>query len=508
MSTPGRYDLVIVGMGSGGMVGAEFAATIGLRVAVVDRDRVGGDCLWTGCVPSKALLASAKAAHTMRTASRYGLPDIDVDIDTGPVWDRLRAVQAEIGATDDSPERYRSMGIDVFFGEASLVGPNTVRVIPTARGTARRGVGVPTPREEGGDGAPPGSGEAARNMDLSLQARTILVCTGSRPVVPAIEGLREVGFLTSETMWGLERAPRSFVTIGAGPIATEMGQALTRLGIRTTVLERGPRILPRDDPGLVALLTEVLLDEGVDLRFNVAVERVSVSGGRKVVHGSEDGVPTRWEAEELLVAVGRRPNVAGLGLEGLGIKVGKRGIEVDERMRTSVPSVYAAGDVAGRFLFTHSAAYEAVRAIRDAFYPGKGKVTDFVPWCTFTDPELAHAGLTVAEAEERHGDDVDVWHMELAHSDRARADGATAGAIVVVTAKGRVVGAHILAPAAGEMIHELAVAINEGMKLSELASLIHVYPTLSTGIGQLAGEAAFEGAKRLRWLVRKERRQN
>jgi pyruvate/2-oxoglutarate dehydrogenase complex dihydrolipoamide dehydrogenase (E3) component len=175
-------------------------------------------------------------------------------------------------------------------------------------------------------------------------------------------------------------------------------------------------------------------------------------------------------------------------------------------MRTAVPSIYAAGDVAGRFLFTHSAGYEAVRAVRDAFYPGKGKVTDFVPWCTFTDPELAHAGLTVAEAEKKYGDDVEVYRLDLSHSDRARADNATEGAIVVVTAKGgKVVGAHILAPAAGEMIHELALAINEGLKLAEVASLIHVYPTLSTGIGQLAGEAAFEGAKKLRWLVRKEK---
>ncbi|MDP1807838.1 MAG: FAD-dependent oxidoreductase, partial [Acidimicrobiales bacterium] len=241
------------------------------------------------------------------------------------------------------------------------------------------------------------------------------------------------------------------------------------------------------------------------LRVNVATERVAVADGRKIVFGAENGEPARWDAEELFVAAGRRPNIEGLGLDEVGVKVGRRGIEVDERMRTSVPSIYAAGDVAGRFRFTHSAAYEAVRAGRDAFYPGKGKVTDFVPWCTFTDPELAHAGLTIAEAEIKHGDDVEVYRMELSHSDRARADGASEGCIIVVTAKGKLVGAHILAPSAGEMIHELALAINEGMKLAEVASLIHVYPTLSTGIGQLAGEAAFEGAKRLRWLVRKEK---
>ncbi|MGI8984570.1 MAG: FAD-dependent oxidoreductase, partial [Acidimicrobiales bacterium] len=207
----------------------------------------------------------------------------------------------------------------------------------------------------------------------------------------------------------------------------------------------------------------------------------------------------------LMVAVGRQPNTGGLGLEEVGVEIGRKGVVVDQRMRTTVSSIYAAGDVAGRFLFTHSAAYEGVRAIRDMFFPGKGTVTDFVPWCTFTDPELAHAGLTVAEAETKHGDDVEVYRMELAHSDRAVAESAPEGVIVVVTAKGKVVGAHILAPSAGEMIHELALAINKDMKLAEVASLIHVYPTLSTGIGQLAGEAAFEGAKRLRWLVRKEK---
>lgn len=473
-----RYDLVIVGMGSGGMIGAEFAATIGLRVAVVERGRVGGDCLWTGCVPSKALLASAKAAHTMKVADRYGLPSVDPEIDTSLVWKRIRTIQQEIASTDDNPDRFREMGVELIRGSARITGPNTVLVTPA-----------------------PGSGEP----DRRLETRIILICTGSRPAVPDVEGLKEAGFLTSENVFELERAPRSIVMIGGGPIAIEMAQGFNRLGVRTTVLQKGPGILPRDEPALVGILTGKLREEGVDLRLDVTTDRVAMSDGMKTVHGSENGEPSRWTAEDLLVAVGRRPNVEGLGLAEVGVKVGRRGVEVDERMRTAVPSIYAAGDVAGRFLFTHSAGYEAVRAIRDAFYPGKGRVTDFVPWCTFTDPELAHAGMTTAQAEERFGDDVEVYHLELGHSDRARADNASEGAIVVVTAKGRVVGAHILAPSAGEMIHELALAITQGMRLAEVASLIHVYPTLSTSVGQLAGEAAFEGAKRLRWLVRKEK---
>ena len=470
-----RYDVVIVGMGSGGMLAAEFAATLGLRVAVVERDRVGGDCLWTGCVPSKALLASAKAAHTMRVADRWGLPRVEFEIDSSLVWKRIRAVQDEVATTDDDPARFRAMGVEIIYGTATLTTPNRVRVT------------------------------AADGSTSDFETRFVLLCPGSRPAVPAIEGLTEAGFVTSENVFKLDRGPSSVVMIGGGPIAIEMAQGFTRLGIGVTLLQKGPGILPRDEPDLVATLTRILIAEGVDLRLNVATERVSVENGRKVVHGTENGVAARWDAEELMVAVGRRPNVEGLGLEEVGVEVGAKGVVVDQRMRTTVPSVYAAGDVAGRFLFTHSAAYEGVRAIRDMFFPGKGTVTDFVPWCTFTDPELAHAGATVAEAEKRWGEGIRVWRMDLAHSDRARADAAPEGAIVIVTHDKKVVGAHILAPSAGEMIHELALAISRGLSFGDVAALIHVYPTLSTSIGQLAAESAYEGAKRLGWLVRREK---
>jgi pyruvate/2-oxoglutarate dehydrogenase complex dihydrolipoamide dehydrogenase (E3) component len=466
-----QYDLVIIGMGSGGMVAAEFAATLGVRVAVVERGRVGGDCLWTGCVPSKALLASAKAAHTMRVADKYGLPSVVPDIDTSLVWKRIRAVQQEVASTDDDPARFESLGIEIVRGHARLGGPKTVLV-----------------------------------GDRELHTRFVLLCTGSRPAEPRIDGLAEAGYLTSENVFELDRAPTSVVMIGGGPIAIELAQGFNRLGIRTTVLQKGTGILPRDEPELVQVLTRKLVDEGVDLRLDVDTSRVSVEGGVKTVHGTERGAPAAWPAEELLVAVGRRSNIEGLGLDDAGVAVGPRGVEVDERMRTNVPSVYAAGDVAGRFLFTHAAGYEAVRAVRDMFFPGKGKVTDFVPWCTFTDPELAHAGMTIREAKDTHGDDVGVWRLDLTHSDRARADSAAEGAIIVVTAKGRLVGAHVLAPSAGELIHELALGIRKEMKLNELASLIHVYPTLATGVGQLAAESAFDGAKRFRWLVRLGRR--
>ena len=461
------YDLVIVGMGSGGIVAAEFAATLGVNVAVVERGRVGGDCLWTGCVPSKALLAAGKVAHHVRTAGEFGITVAKPEVDHAAVWTRIRAVQAQIAATDDDPDRFRAMGIDIIAGSARITGPNTIDV----------------------DGR-------------AVETHYVLLATGSRPAIPNIPGLADAGYLTSENLFELTEPPASFVNIGGGPIAVEMVQGFTRLGIPTILLQQGPRILPRDESTLVDQLVTSLRKEGVDLRFDVETERVAIEGGRKVVYGTEAGVPTRWEAEELLVAVGRTPNVEGLGLEALDIPTTDRGITVDDRGRTSVSNIYACGDVAGRYLFTHSAAYEGVRAIRDMFFPGKGRVTAMVPWCTFTDPELAHAGMTEAEARAEHGDAVEVWHQDLEHNDRARADGA-GGSVIVVTARRKIVGAHILAPAAGEMIHEFALAISEGLKLDALAGFMHVYPTVATAVGQLAGEAAFERAEKLRWLVRR-----
>jgi pyruvate/2-oxoglutarate dehydrogenase complex dihydrolipoamide dehydrogenase (E3) component len=463
-----RHDLVIVGMGSGGMVAAEFAASLDLKVAVAERGRVGGDCLWTGCVPSKALLASGKVAHHMRTADDFGIEPVEPKIDRNSVWKRIRSVQQEIASTDDNPQRFKAMGIDIVDGHAKLLDKRTVQV-----------------------------------GDRKLETRYVLLCTGSRPAVPPIEGLQEAGFLTSESLFELEEVPASFLHIGGGPIAVEMVQGFTRLGIPVTLLQKGPRILPKDEPALVDKLVDKMRTEGVDLRFNVDVQKVTVENGKKVVHGTENGAPARWSADELLVAVGRTPNKEGLGIEELGIECTPKAVVVDNRGRTSVDTVYACGDLAGRYLFTHSAAYEGVRAVRDMFFPGKGKVVAAVPWCTFTDPELAHTGMTEAEARAKHGDDIEVWHQDLEHNDRARADSASEGAVMIITDKRKIVGAHILAPAAGEMIHEFALAIEEGVKLNELSQFMHVYPTYGTSISQLAGDAAFEKAEKLRWLVKR-----
>jgi pyruvate/2-oxoglutarate dehydrogenase complex dihydrolipoamide dehydrogenase (E3) component len=461
-----RYDLVIVGMGSAGLVAAEFAARLDLRVVAVEAHRLGGDCLWTGCVPSKTLLAAAKAAHTMRTAGRHGLTPVEPQIDPARIWRRIREVQERIASTDDSPERYEAMGVELVQGRARVVGSSTVEV----------------------DGR-------------TLETRFVLLCTGSHPATPSVPGLEEARFQTSETVFELDSPPRSWIVIGGGPIGTEIAQGFRRLGMDVTLLQRGPRLLPRDEPELTQRLTDLLRAEGSNVHLDTRIERVATENGRKVVY--TDG--RRFEAEELLVAAGRTPAVDGLGLEEIGVRMGPRGVEVDSHLRTSVPSIYAVGDIAGRYLFTHSAAEEAAVALRNMFFPGKNNPAELVPWCTFTDPELAHVGPTVGETRERYGDDADAVAIDLVRSDRARAEAEDEGRIVLALRKGRIVGAHALAPSAGELIHELALAIRKGMRLRKLFGLVHVYPTISTSISTLAGETAVANALRYRWLVRKER---
>ncbi|RLE21480.1 MAG: pyridine nucleotide-disulfide oxidoreductase [Actinobacteria bacterium] len=462
------YDLVVIGMGSAGTIAAEFASEqLGLRVAAVERARLGGDCLWTGCVPSKALIASARVAHTIRHADRFAIEATAPEIDLTNVWQRITAIQAEIAATDDDPERFRSLGIDLIEGEAIVSGPREVTV-----------------------------------GDRMLKTRYTLVCTGSRPFIPPIDGIAEVDFLTSENLFEIARPPDSLVIIGGGPIACEIAQSLNRLDVEVTVLEMEPNLLPRDHPPHGERLLRILREEGVDVRLGTTATKVR-KGGDGVNVWIDGGKVT---AQGLLVATGRTPNAHGLGLDNLGVEITRKGVTVDSHNRTTVASIYAVGDVAGRALFTHTAAYDAVLAVRDMFLPGRGVPPPLIPWCTFTDPEVAHVGLTEAEAIERHGRrKVEVHSRDLEHSDRARADGVTDGEIVIVVAGGRIVGGHAICPHAGELIHELALAIRYRMKLSDLAELIHIYPTLASTIGQIAGENSYRTARRYQSLAKSGR---
>ena len=465
-----QYDLVIIGLGSGGTLAAEFAAQeVGLKVAAVERGRIGGDCLWTGCVPSKALIASARVANTVRHAAEFGIRASEPDVDLAAVWARIKSVQQQIAETDDSPDRFRELGVDLVQGSARITGYRQVTV-------------------DTADGA------------RELNTRYILICTGSRPAVPPIPGLDTVAYLTSETLFEVDAPPASLIMIGGGPIATELAQSMVRLGVPTTVLEMAHRLVPRDEPELADRLGRILREEGVDLHLATSASAVR-AGGDGVVVETTDG---EFTAAGLVVATGRHANVETLGLDGFAIPFGGDGVEVDNRYRTLVPSIYVVGDAAaGRANFTHTAAHDAVLAVRDMFFPGTGNPVQLVPWCTFTEPELAHVGLTASEARERHGDAaVTVHRHELAHNDRARADGTTEGLIVIVTAKDKIVGAHALAPCAGELIHELALAIKFGVKLNELSDMIHIYPTLATGIGRIAGDRSMGTAKKYRFLTK------
>jgi len=473
---PPSYDLVVIGLGAGGLTAAEFAAGLGLRVATVERGRLGGDRLWTNCVPSKALVASAWVAHTMRTAHTVGITSVEPTIHLPTVWRRARAVQAAIAATGDNPARYRDMGIDLYSGEARLAGANEVTV------------------------------QRADGQLLTLQTRFVLLCTGSRPHVPPIMGLADGSYLTSDTLFDLTAPPASMAIIGGGPMGTELAQALCRLGVEVTLFQRAGALLPREERTLVERLTQVLTDEGVRIHCSADVRSVEHRpDGSADVHAvvGNDGQHVHVHVGGVLVAAGRAANTGGLGLEELDIAVSERGVRVDDRGRTSVRTIYAAGDVTGRRGLSSTAGNEADTAVRDMFFPGKGTLDDSAPSTVFCDPELARVGLTADEAEAAYGSDTDVWRIDLAHNDRARAQALTEGAVVVITAKGRIVGAHILAPAAGEMIHELSLAVHRQLRLDELTEAIHVYPTLAGSIGNLATEATYEKAQRLRWLMKR-----
>ena len=453
------YDLVVIGAGSAGMVAGEVAPKMGVKCALIERARVGGDCLWTGCVPSKALIASAKAAHLIRTAGDFGLSASRSTIDTAPVFARVRRIQHEIAETDDNPKKYTDAGVDVIYGEAKLIDGHTVTV-----------------------------------GERRITSKFILIATGSRAAAPPIAGIEDVGYLTSESLFEQERAPQSMLIVGGGPIAIEMAQAHHRLGVRVTVLQRANRILERDEPVLADKLLDLLRAEGIEIVLNVALTSAEKTAGDKTLRGTADGEERAWTADEILVAAGRMPNVEGLGLAEAGIATNARGIVVDSKLRTNVESVYACGDVAGRFLFTHSAAAEAVGALRNMFYPGTKDAPDLIPWATFTEPELAHAGMTSVEAREKLGaDNVRTFAWQFSHNDRARAEQASDGEVVAVTdAKFKLLGAHILAPGAGDMIGQFTLAIANGQRLTpDFGNLVQVYPTYTTSFSQLAAEATY-----------------
>lgn len=443
------YDLVVIGAGSGGLTAAGFAAQIGARVALVERDRVGGDCTWSGCVPSKALLKVAKVAHEARWGRQYGVLSDATRVDIAQVRTYIRRAIAEIYA-HETPEQLARKGVEVVLGAAHFLDAHTIR-----------------------------AGEQ------TLRARHVLITTGAHPRNPAIPGLDTVPYLTHTKIFEHDRLPGQLAIIGAGPVGVELAQAYRRLGAEVALI--GPRLLPREDAEVAQVISSVFADEGVCLVADRARAARALDDGRIVVTTGGGEVV----CDTLLVAAGRAPNVAGLDLERAGVTYSARGIAVDAHMRTSVPHIYAAGDVVGGPQYTHLAAWQAFYATRNALVPGGSAARDdIIPRVTFTDPEVAHVGLTEAEARARHGDGVVVTRMDLERFDRAVCENDLHGFLKVMHRRGgAILGATMVAARAGEAITEFALAIRHGLPLSALTDALHPYPTYTTGVMQLAADA-------------------
>ena len=450
MSDTYDYDLAIIGGGSAGITAAGFAVQLGARVALVEKHRIGGDCTWTGCIPSKTLLKAAKVAHRMRTADLYGLGAIEPAVDLKQVMAHVRSVVARV-YDHESPERLRADGIDVVLGTARFLGPRTLAVGET-----------------------------------TLTARRVLLATGASPFVPPVPGLDSVAYLTYESVWDMAVLPRHLLVIGAGPTGCEMAQAFRRLGSGVTMLEGSDRILPHDEPEASCVLARKFAEEDISLRFNAVVERAWQDGdGIHVVASGDELV-----GDALLVAVGRRPNVDGLDLERAGVVYDSQGIRVDEHLRTSQGHIYAVGDCTGGYQFTHYAAWQAVMAVRNALLPGASRgVAERVPWTTFTDPEVAHVGLSESQARERSGNGVMTCQWPMDKVDRAQTEGDTTGFLKLVHRKdGSLLGVSIVAARAGEMVQEWTLALDRGLKLGDIANSIHVYPAYSFASMQAAAQ--------------------
>ena len=451
MATTIDTDICILGAGSAGLSVAAGAALLGARTVLIEPGAMGGDCLNTGCVPSKALLASAKAAVAHRHAGALGLRAQAPEVDFKAVHDHVHGVIAGI-APQDTVERFEGMGVTVLRERGRFTGPRELEA-----GATR------------------------------VSARRFVIATGSAPLVPPIPGLEATPYLTNETVFGLRELPRHLIIIGGGPIGCELGQAFCRLGARVTVLEQA-EILPKDDPELVDILRDRLRAEGLELREGARVTGVESAGEGVSVTVESGGATERIEGSALLLAAGRRPVVGDLGLEAAGIAHGRAGIEVDARLRTTNPKVFAAGDVVGGYPYTHMASHHAVVVIKNALFRLPAKVeTRAVPWVTYTDPELAQVGLPEAAARRAHGA-IRVLRWPFAENDRARAERSAEGLVkVIASPRGRVLGASILGAQAGELIQPWTLAIAQGIKLSAMAGTIAPYPTRGEAGKRAAG---------------------
>ncbi|MEZ4484109.1 MAG: mercuric reductase [Syntrophotaleaceae bacterium] len=449
------YNLVVLGGGPAGLVTAAGAAGLGARVALVENNLLGGDCLNLGCVPSKCLIRSGRALHDARRADRFGAVGAsDAHADFSQVMARLQAVRAGLSGHDSARRFSEDLGVDLFLGQGCFAGPDSLQV-----------------------------GEHL------LSFKKAAICTGARAAAPPIPGLEEAGYLTNETVFSLNELPARLAVFGAGPIGCELAQSFARLGSEVTILEYGSRLLPREDTDAAEIIRRTFAEEGIQTFFNVRTRQVEKRGTERIIHYQEDGHSRQLAVDQVLVGVGRAPNVEGLDLEKAGVDYHPRaGIRVNDRLQTSNPKVFAAGDVCSLYKFTHNADAQARIVIANALFMGRQRNSKLViPWATYTSPEIAHVGMYAKEARDR-GYKVNTLTVALAESDRGQIDGETEGFARVHLRQGsdRILGATIVAQHAGEMIGELALAVTNGLGLSAIGRTLHPYPTQAETIKKLA----------------------
>jgi pyruvate/2-oxoglutarate dehydrogenase complex dihydrolipoamide dehydrogenase (E3) component len=475
---PRRFErnLVVIGAGSAGLVSAYIAAAVKAKVTLVEQHRMGGDCLNTGCVPSKALIRTAKLLSQMGRSRELGIREARAEFEFAEAMERVQRVVRTV-EPHDSVERYTGLGVEVIEGRARIVSPWEVEV---------RGKDDTTRR---------------------IATRGIVVAAGARPTVPPIPGLDEVGYLTSDNLWDLRELPERLVVLGGGPIGSELAQAFARLGSRVTQVEMLPRILMREDPEISALVTERFHSEGIEVLVEHRATRFLVDDGEKVLIAEHEGQERRIPFDAVLVAVGRSANLAGYGLEELGIPV-DRTIETNAFLQTRYPNIYAAGDVAGPFQFTHTAAHQAWYATVNAlFAPFKRFRADYsvIPWATFVDPEVARVGLNELEAQERNVP-YEVTRYGIDDLDRAIADSEAHGLVKVLTVPGkdRILGVAIVGAHAGDLLAEYVLAMRHGIGLNKILGTIHIYPTMAEANKYAAGQWKKAHAPQglLRWVER------
>jgi pyruvate/2-oxoglutarate dehydrogenase complex dihydrolipoamide dehydrogenase (E3) component len=448
------YDLIAIGAGAGGFVAAKLAAGLGKKVALIEKDLLGGECTNRGCVPSKALIKAAAVAYQVKHLRNYGLETAgEVDLSTKNVMQYVRNAVKKV--YDSHPAAaFEKLGITVLFGAPTFIDNHRISL-----------------------------------GDKVISADKFMIATGTSAFIPPIEGLASVPYLSNENLFDLETLPPSMIILGAGPIGMEMASALNHLGVAVTVVEMSSRIMIREDEELTKLLADHLVAEGISILTGTKAVRAAQREG-VITLTVEDAQKHRrdLQAASVLVSVGRKPNVEGMDLEKAGVQYSPKGIKTDEFLRTTAPNIVACGDVVGPYQFSHMTEYQAVTAIRNAFLPFRKKVNyDTVAWCTFTDPEFAHAGLTENEARERYGGAISVYRYEYKNTDRGRTDLAEFGrAKFICDKRGRLVGAHILGERAGELIHEAQLLRHLNLSFTKIASMIHVYPTFTDVVRQPA----------------------